>query len=247
MIPQIGLENCLSFINCQIHPPRISPHTETGKPPRRAITISRQSGSGGHCVAEKLVAILRAREPEAECAWTVFDRELVAKVLADHHLPSRLARFMPEDKISEMADTIDELFGLHPPSWTLVHKSADTILHLAELGKVILIGRGANVITQKLDYVFHVRLVGSLENRVRYMEKLNQITHQEALELVCCEDLGRKRYLKKYFRKDIDDPLLYHMVLNTDMLSHDEAAHLIADAILQPREPGLSHAAAVAA
>lgn len=247
MNPPIGLENCLSFINCQLQPPKFRLQTGIGKPPRRAITISRQSGSGGHSIAQKLVTLLRAQEPAAECAWTVFDRELVAKVLEDHHLPNRLARFMPEDRISEIADTMDELFGLHPPSWTLVHKMADTILRLAELGKVIIIGRGANIITQKRDYVFHVRLVGSLECRVLYMEKLKQLSHHQALELVCREDLGRKRFLKKYFKKDIEDPLLYHMVLNTDMISHEEAAQLIAAAFLEPVEPALGHVLAAPA
>jgi len=240
MNPHIGLENCLSFINCQLQPPHFSVKPEE-KPPHRAITISRQSGSGGHSVAERLVSILRARDPEPACPWTVFDRELVKKVLEDHHLPSQLEKFMPEDKISEISDTMDELFGLHPPSSTLVHKTALTILHLAELGKVIIIGRGATVITSKLDYVFHVRLVGSLERRVRNMEKLNGINHHEALELVCREDLGRKRYLKKYFNKDIDDPLLYHLVINTDLVSYEEAAGLIADAVMSPA--AIAHAA----
>lgn len=234
MNPQIGLENCLSFINCQVQPPRFTPLKPEAGPQRRAITLSRQSGSGGHSVAATLVALLRAQDPEASCPWTVFDRDLVQKVLEDHHLPNRLARFMAEDKISEIADTMDELFGLHPPSWTLVHKTADTILRLAELGKVIIIGRGAHVITRKLDYVFHVRLVGSLERRLNYMQQLKGISHQEALELVCREDLGRKRYLKKYFNRNIDDPLLYHLVINTDLVSHQEAAGLIARAVLVP-------------
>jgi cytidylate kinase len=234
MNPHLGLENCLSFINCQLQAPRLSAARPEQRLQRRAITISRQSGSGGHSVAERLVNILRARDPEPACPWTVFDRELVKKVLEDHHLPSGLEKFMPEDKISEISDTMDELFGLHPPSWTLVHKAALTILHVAELGKVVIIGRGANVITSKLDYVFHVRMVGSLEHRVKYMEKLNGLNHDEALKLVCREDLGRKRYLKKYLNKNIDDPLLYHLVINTDIVSHEEAATLIADQVMSP-------------
>jgi hypothetical protein len=233
MNSHIGLENCLSFINCQLQTPRFSVNAQS-KPHRRAITISRQSGSGGHSIAELLLTILRARDLEPSCPWTVFDRELVKKVLEDHHLPGRLERFMPEDKISEITDTMDELFGLHPPTWTLVHKIAHTILHLAELGKVIIIGRGAHVITRNLDYVFHVRLVGSLEHRVACMEKVNGINAREAFERVCREDLGRKRYLKKYFNKDIEDPLLYHLVINTDVVSHQEAANLIADAVTSP-------------
>ena len=139
---------------------------------------------------------------------------------------------MPEDRISEVSDTMDELFGLHPSSWTLVHKTADTILRLAELGHVILIGRGATVITRKLDSVFHVRLVGSFERRVQYIQELNHSTRQAAVEVVRREDLGRARYLKKYFDEEIENPLLYHLVINTDLVSYEEAAAMIADAVV---------------
>ncbi|HWX22261.1 MAG TPA: cytidylate kinase-like family protein [Candidatus Binatia bacterium] len=235
----IGLEQCLTFINCQMQPPTW-PHTHRNGEPRRAITISRQAGAGGHAVAAKLVEILQAQAQAGACPWTVFDRNLVEKVLEDHHLPKRLARFMPEDRISEISDTMDELFGLHPPSWILVRQMADTILRLAELGHVILIGRGANVITSRLGYVFHVRLVGSLEKRVRHLQELQHLTPKAAFELAEREDLGRKRYLKKYFNKEINDPLLYHLVINTDLVPHDEAAQMITEAVMAKPVPALA-------
>src|SRR3974390_1305570 len=141
----IGSDRFLSYINCQLQPPHWPQSGFFMGQPRRVITISRQAGSGGHTVAEKLRQVLQAKEPQDACPWAVFDRNLVEKVLAEHKLPASLAKFMTEDRISEMADTIDELFGLHPPSWILVRQTAETILHLAELGNVILIGRGANV------------------------------------------------------------------------------------------------------
>jgi hypothetical protein len=225
-----GLEQCLRYINCQSQPPSGSPVLDTAGG-RRAVTISRQGGSGGHAVAALLADYLQARSP-AGCPWTIFDRNLVEKVIEDHNLPKRLARFMPEDRTSEMADTMDELFGLHPPSWTLVRQTAETILHLAELGRVIIIGRGANVTTGKLPYVLHVRLVGSLERRVEHMQVLEGLGRKETLALVRKEDRGRKRYLKTYFDKDIDDPLLYHLIINTDLVPYKEAAQLIGEAVL---------------
>jgi cytidylate kinase len=228
---QAGLERCLTYINCNLQQPHGSSAFHATHEYRPAITISRQAGSGGHTVAEKLAEILQAQAADPSCPWTVFDRNLVEKVLKDHHLPDNLAKFMPEDRISEMADTMDELFGLHPPSWTLVRQTTDTILHLAELGNVILIGRGSNVITRKLENVFHVRLVGSLEQRVKRMQESHQLTHKSALEFVQREDLGRRRYLKKYFNKEIDDPLLYHLVINTDLIPSEEAAQLVAQSL----------------
>ncbi len=222
----------MSFINCHLQSPRGPGSDHPAPPARRVVTISRQTGSGGHNVAQRLLGLLQSPWASGLCPWAVFDRDLVEKVLRDHNLPKRLARFMPEDRILEISDTMDELFGLHPSSWTLVHKTADTILRLAELGHVILIGRGANVITRKLDYAFHVRLVGAFETRVRYIQEMNQSTDAAARELVRHEDLGRARYLKKYFDEDIENPLLYHLVINTDLVPHEEAAEMIAQAVM---------------
>ena len=234
MNSQPGLERCLSFINCQLQPSTQPLLVRSSGEGYRTVTISRQAGSGAHSVAERLTGLLQARSPEGSCPWTVFDRNLVERVLDEHHLPGTLAKFMPEDRISEMADTMDELFGLHPPSWTLVRQTADTVLRLAELGNVILIGRGGHVVTRRLPYVFHVRLVGSLERRVEHIQQLNDLSRKKALDWVQREERGRRRFLKKYFNRDINDPLLYHLVINTDLISHEEAARIIADAVLKP-------------
>ena len=134
-------------------------------------------------------------------------RNLVAEVLQEQHLPERLAGSMPEDRVSEIADTLDELFGLRPSSWTLVRKTADTILHLAEIGNVIVIGRGANIITDRFADALHVRLVGSVRRRIEHIEEYRHLDPQAATEYVRRMDQGRKRYVTKYYEKDIDDPL----------------------------------------
>jgi hypothetical protein len=232
MKTQPGLDRALTFISCQLQPAgkrQVSP--EEGVP-RRAVTISRQAGSGAHAVADILATLLQARTPKDACPWTIFDRNLVGKVLQEHNLPERVAKFMPEDRTSEIADTMEELFGLHPPSWLLVRKVTETILHLAELGNVILIGRGAAVVTANLEHVFHVRLVSALEKRLQRIQELNHLSKEDALKFIHEEDRGRERYLKKYFKTDVDDPLLYDLVINTDRVPHDLAARLIADAVM---------------
>lgn len=198
---------------------------------RPVITISRKAGSGSHVVAQELVGRLQARDPKASPPWTVFDRNLVAEVLQEHHLPERFAGSMPEDRVSEIADTLDELFGLRPSSWTLVRKTADTILHLAEIGNVIVIGRGANILTDRFADALHVRLVGSVRRRIEHVEQYLHLDPQAAAEYVRRMDQGRKRYVTKYYEKDIDDPVLYHLVINTDRVSYPEAARIIADAM----------------
>ena len=61
-----------------------------------------------------------------------------------------------------------------------------------------------------------------------------------AEEFLKTEDEGRKSYLKNYFGKNIDDPLLYDLVINTDLISYEEAAHMIGRAVIlrHPRRGG---------
>ena len=197
----IGFDLCQSFINCQLRPGETNERTSRHLPSLApAITVSRMTGSGGRAIASTLAEYLQARVP-ADCRWTVFDRSLIEKTLEDHHLPKRMAEYMPENHKAVVTDVVEELFGLHPSSWTLVRQTSDTILRLARLGHVILVGRGANVVTSKLDNVFHVRLVGSLERRTERVQKVYGLDRSQALDFIRQEDTGRKRSLATPFRR----------------------------------------------
>lgn len=226
----LDLESCKSYIECQFREtiPRIE------EPPRPFVTISRQAGAGGITIGRLLSGYLRERYKSAKCScpWTVFDKNLVSEVIKNYNLPERLQEYMSEEKISEIDDILEELFQLHPGKWTLVQKTSQTILHLAKLGFVTLVGRGANVVTSKLEGGFHVRLVGSLEKRLKHLREYYGFTAKQAAEFLKKEDEDRKSYLKSYFGKNIDDPLLYDLVINMDVIPYDEAAHIIGRAVL---------------
>lgn len=228
--------NFLSFINSQL--PAGRPAAPTPNLVRRAVTISRQAGSGAREIADQLAARLQAHQsaPLAEHhrqpPWTVFDRNLMDKVLEEHNLPKYLARFLPEDRISALEDMLDDIFGLHPPQETIVKQTAETILGLTEVGNVILIGRAGNIVTAKMPGVLHVRLVAPLDVRVEHIREHRGLTAAQARDFCAQEDAGRERYLKKYFRADINDPLHYHLVINTSLISYDHATRLITDALL---------------
>jgi cytidylate kinase len=170
-------------------------------------------------------------EPEG-VKWVFFDRNLIEKVLEDHNLPKQISEFMYEGKYKHLNAVVYELLGLKPSEWTLVHKTTDTILQLARMGNVVIVGRGANIITSKLKNTFHVRLIASLEKRVEHIKSLLEMSEKEALSYNKKEDENRKKYLKSHFHADVDDPLLYHMTVNTDLLTHKGAAYLIAEAVV---------------
>ena len=203
--------------------------------PRPAITISRQTGTRGHTIGKRLVNYLNKNDPGALRPWTIFDKNLIAKVLEDHQLPPSLVRHIPEDTVNEVTNSIEEILGLHPSSWTLVHYTMETILRLAVLGNTVIYGMGGNLITAHLKNVVNVRLVGSIVRRIPQAAEQYEVSLKEAEPLIIKEDRGRKRYIKRHFGKDIDDPLLYDMVLNTDELTDQIIVKTIADLALSKR------------
>ena len=207
----------------------VNPQKDRNKFTGPAITISHQTGAGAHPVAEQLTRILQSADGEKARQWTVFDRSIVETALEEHHLPQKLAKKMPEDKRSYVDDILDDLFGLRPPSWVLVPQVVETILRLAEAGHVIIIGRGATIATAQLPNVFHVRLMASLSTRISRTQVDQKLTTEEAIKFVEKEDRGRERYIRSNFHARLDDESLYDMVLNTDRISLEDAAALIAE------------------
>lgn len=232
MNTESSLRKCLSFIDCQLaHPPTQGEHRAEERR-HLAVTISRQTGAGGHSVGMALAEYLQKHAPQPGSEWTLFDRNLMEKVLEDHHLPARLAQYLPEDRNSAIADVLEDLLGLHPPTYTVLRQTSETVLRLAEMGNVILVGRGAAIITRHLPQVFHVRLVGSQARRIERVMQRFSLSEKEAAEFIAKEDIGRGRYLKTFFKADIDDPLNYHLTLNTDFFTEKDAARVIGDIMI---------------
>lgn len=81
--------------------------------------------------------------------------------------------------------------------------------------------------------MIHLRLIGSEENRVEHIQEIYQLSKKEAQLYVKKTDAARKRYILGRFDHDIDDPMLYHMTLNTDLFTDDEIVILVGEAVLQ--------------
>jgi hypothetical protein len=194
------------------------------------ITIAYQAGAGAPEIAAHLAAIFQQAGPAGDDAWEVFEQELIERALQEQSWPKKLAGKITEEKRFFIDELIDDLFSLRPPSWVLVPQIAETTLRLAMSGHAILIGHGATVITAKLPNVFHVRLIGSLPKRIQRIQKLQNVSPNDAAKLIQKEDRNRARYVKAHFRARLDNELLYDFLINTDRFLDNETATLIARA-----------------
>ncbi|MCL5028558.1 MAG: cytidylate kinase-like family protein [Bacteroidetes bacterium] len=197
------------------------------------ITISRETGARADIISEKIIEFFQKSYNGNPVPWTMFDKNLIEKVIQDHHLPQNLIKIMEEEKYSAVKSIMIELLGGQPPIFTLVHKTTETILQLAQIGNVIILDRAANIITSKQPNSFHVRLVAPLEDRIEHVRELFNYDRQQAMDFIKHEDIDRRDYVMNYFHKEISDPLQYNLTINTRLMTDDESAELIGNAVLK--------------
>ena len=225
-VDKSSLERCQAFIDSNFVKTQ-----QKEKRKRLALTISRQIFSKSHAVADQLIALLQRDKQLGENPWALFDRDLVHRILEDHNLPKTIARYMPEDRDREVTGLINEILGLHPSSWTLFHYTCDTIHKLASVGNVIIIGRGSHIITRGMDHVIKVRIVCPLEKRIERAAAHLDLTRDEARKHVKQDDTARAAFVRSHFNEDLADPLAYDLILNTDRMSVEAAAHILLQAL----------------
>ena len=195
------------------------------------ITISRETGVPEALIYEKLLKYLQKIYDEKK--WRFFDKELIDKILNEHNLPKYFKDMLIEDKYSVVSSFASQILGTGADIWSLFQKVRTTIMHLAEAGYVIIIGRGANIMTSKLKGGLHIRLIASLHNRIIYISKCLNIDQNEALKYIKKEDQRRKVFLQTYYNKNVEDALNYHMLINTDYSGIEGTAKIIAAAVKQ--------------
>ncbi len=218
---------CQSFIDSNFVP---SPPVK--KPgPSMTLSISRQAYSRSHAISEKLIGLLQADKQMGNREWALFDRDLVHQILREHNLPERIAKYMPEDREKPVASTINEILGLHPSMWDLFHYTCDTIYKLASIGNVILIGRGAHIVTRDMPNVLRVRIIAPRKLRVNRAAQLLQLSPAEAEKILARTDHAQAAYVQSHFDESIDDPHSYDMVLNTGTLDDEAAARILFHAL----------------
>ncbi|MFC2133070.1 AAA family ATPase [Bacteroidota bacterium] len=228
-----GYEKARLYIESQ------SEHSEEAEYKRKkttagpCITISRQTGIGAVRICNDLVNYLQPRAKSDSPKWTYFDRELIDKVIEDHNIPERFKKFITDTKSHTLDSIYGELMGMQPSKVFILKKTSKTILRLVEYGNVIIVGRGAQIITAKIPKTFHVRLIAPLNDRIENARILYGGTVKESEKFIRKEDIARRKYIKTYFHKDIEDPLLYNLIINTRGLEFNQIGEMIGHCVVK--------------
>lgn len=196
-------------------------------------TISRQVGAMGEEIAYRAGEILTEMSDDGH-PWVVVDKDLGERVIENHHLPKRISRFFSGEQVLSIEEHIEGIFGISVPSSTMIEKMKQTVVQLARIGRVILVGRAAHLITAQFPRAVHLRVIGSFDRRVERVAESKRCSRDEAAREVRMIDYQRRHFVSTYFHSDLDSAEHYDMVFNTDRVSVEEAALVISKLVSSP-------------
>ncbi len=103
------------------------------------------------------------------------------------------------------------------------------VLQYALNGKVVLVGRGANLLLRLVPAVLRVRTTAPLELRAQRIANAEGLDQDRARQLATVVDRQRRAYVAHVFGADWASPLNYDLVLNMGRLSLEQAAATVLD------------------
>ena len=202
------------------------------EPVARLVTVSATYGAGGSIVAPLL----------AKKLGVPFADRLTTRQLPE--IPQFASERASEDELAEAPrSTFLRGLALLSAEWNIPVPDDPSALpaqvrarvlssleNLLESGGAVVLGRAAAIALGQRAGVYHVRLDGPVERRIERgaaWEGVDVATARKHLEQT---DASRLRYVRQLYRVDPTDPSLYHLVLDSTMLSIDACVDLIADA-----------------
>jgi cytidylate kinase len=179
------------------------------------ITIARQMGSLGNeisaSVAERLNYTLvdQAKLQSAAEAYGMLKTELEE---VHEKRPTLVTRYltMRHRAYLDMIQTI--------------------IYQYARADDVVILARGATVLLSDVPSALHVNMFAPFERRVGVVMAREGITRPLAEQIVRESDQDRAGYMRYLFDHDWMDPLLYDVMINTNVITREHACELIVQA-----------------
>jgi cytidylate kinase len=218
------------------------------------VTISRQFGSGGDEIANRVCENLGYRQFNKQMIEeAAVEAGITGVEVIDYSEESFKVRSFLDRLFSSIATA--EWMGFGPGGEVLLTDVGvaqlddanalelvkKAILGACRRGNMVIVGRGGQALLQDQPDVLHVRIEAPLENRIQHVKEQLKQTRQvhyadidlrrEAQDLIQSRDTASAEYIKTYYHLDWSDPQLYHVVLNTGKVSVEQAVQVITSLI----------------
>ena len=183
----------------------------------KIVTVEREYGCGG----SEIAALLAAR-----LGWKLWDQLLTEEIARLAHCSQAVVE-QREERTDPLYYRLFKSFlrgsyegSLNAPKLNLVDSekivklSQRVVLHAAEKGNCVIVGRGSQLFLSNRPDTFRVFLYAPREDKVRRLRARGK-SEADAEELVDTVDRERANFIEKYFRINWPDRAVYHLMLNT--------------------------------
>jgi len=189
---------------------------------RLFVTIARQAGAGGSEIARLLGRRL---------GWAVYDRDLLELVSQRFHEPRLMLDLVDETRSNWVYDVLGTWMDHQIiPHQKFVAHLRRVVATAAQQGKAVFVGRGAQFLLPR-PRLLAVGITAPMTFRVQRIMAEKRMNEGDARQFVREADEGRREFVKRYFRRDINDPLLYDLVINVQHIGMAKAFEQIVTAL----------------
>ena len=202
------------------------------------ITISRQFGAGGLTLG-KMVA--------EKFGYTFADTEIIKMVAEMANVSTNFVETIEKEAGGKFSKFISKTVSKPLVGRILKDERGYIdeeiyldylvliIAQMADDGNVVILGRGSQYILNDHPDAYHILLVDTYENRVRFMQKNYDLSQSRAAQVVKNEDKRRVSLYRKLGKSDYDNPILYHLVLNMSKVDLKQALQFVCQ-LTEPRK-----------
>ncbi len=197
---------------------------------KKIITISRQFGSGGHLIGQKI-----AERIGAKC----YDKELIKITAKESGLWEDLLSNMDEKPTNSFLYSV----AMDPYSFAYSFDNSNygmslnqkafmatynTIKKLSEEGSSVFIGRCADYVLRDNPDILRVFVYAPMETRIKnVMERFSDLTEKKAKDQIVKEDKARAAYYNFYTSNKWGNKDSYDICINTGRISTEAAVDII--------------------
>ena len=202
--------------------------------PSRAVSISRTLGARGEEVGRLVAKELGFRYVDNEIIDKAAERAGVSPemVASNEKTQPLLTRIL--DAISKAPLDPDMMVAQteHPVNLTSAYEDLieRVIVETAQHGEVVILAHGASIPLAEVSSVLRVQVTASTSTRVKRVAA-DQVLDEKADEKACKEsDKERERYFERIYELNRELSTHYDLVVNTDVLTAEQAANIISHA-----------------
>ena len=175
------------------------------------ITISRGSYSRGVEIAEMVAGKL---------SYQCLDRDVLIEASNEFNIPEVKLIQALEDPPSFF-----ERFTNEKKKYIAYIQTA--LINNLRADNIVYHGLAGHFFVKDIPHVLKVRIIADLEYRITFVMKRDNLSRDKALDFIKKIDSSRREWGQHLYGLNLEDPIHYDIVINTESMSSEVAANII--------------------